>query len=115
MNGETGDWLNSSDSREYFELLRFPTVGADPNHLRDCVACATWLRQWLRKTGAEAELIVPHAGDPSTSVPVVFGEIKGQEGATTVLLYGHYDVQPPDPLDQWATPPFEPTFKDGRV
>ena len=50
------------------------------------------------------------------SVPVVYGEIEGQEGATTVLLYGHYDVQPADPLEEWKTPPFEPTLKDdGRV
>jgi len=125
MNEETGDWLNSNDSKEYFELLRFPTVGADPNHLRDCVACATWLKRWLRGIGAEAELVVPLQGtgnveqgtgrDPVLSVPVVYGELKGAEGATTVLLYGHYDVQPADPLDQWKTPPFEPTPKEGRV
>ena len=115
MNGETEDWLSSGDSKEYFELLGFPTVGAAPNHLRDCVACATWLKRWLKGIGAEAELIVPRAGDILTSVPVVFGEVGGGEGATTVLLYGHYDVQPPDPLDQWVTPPFEPTFRDGRV
>ena len=115
MNGETGDWLNSGDSREYFELLRFPAIGAYPNRLGDCVACATWLKRWLRRIGAEAELIVPDAGDVRTTTPVVFGEIGGEEGATTILLYGHYDVQPPDPLDQWATPPFEPTFRDGRV
>jgi len=116
MSAETNDWLSSSDSKEYFELLRFPTVGADPNHLRDCINCATWLKRWLRGIGAEAELIVPQgAGDPALSVPVVYAELKGGEGAMTVLLYGHYDVQPPDPLDQWKTPPFEPTVRDGRV
>ena len=125
MKDEIDGWLSSSDSKEYFELLRFPTIGAQPNNLRDCIACATWLKKWLKAIGAEAELIVPQmrdegraAGDEgfALSVPVVFGEIKGQEGATTVLLYGHYDVQPPDPLDEWRTPPFEPTLKDdGRV
>ena len=48
-------------------------------------------------------------------MPVVYGELKGDEGATTVLVYGHYDVQPPDPLDLWETPPFEPTVKGDRV
>ena len=116
MSEEIGEWLKSNDSREYFELLRLPTVGADPAHLRDCVQAATWLREWLRSIGAEAGLVLPEgAPGQSASVPVVFGELKGAEGATTVLVYGHYDVQPPDPLDLWETPPFEPTVKGDRV
>ena len=111
MKEETGDWLKSSDSKDYFELLRFPTVGAEKEHLRDCVQCATWLKKWLRAIGAEAELLTA-----DFNPPVVYAELKGQEGATTVLLYGHYDVQPADPLEEWQTPPFEPTLKDdGRV
>ena len=110
MKEETSAWLKSSDSKDYFELLRFPTVGADQNHLRDCVQCATWLKKWLETIGASAELLTS-----GFNPPVVFGEIKGQEGAPTVLLYGHYDVQPPDPFDQWLTPPFEPTVKGDRV
>ena len=125
MKDEMGDWLNSKDSKDYFELLRFPTIGAQKESLRDCVQCATWLKKWLKTIGASAELLVPQGtgkreqgtgdGGFALSVPVVYGEIKGQEGATTVLLYGHYDVQPPDPLGEWETPPFEPTVKDGRV
>ena len=130
MNTETDAWLNSNDSKDYFALLKMPTVGADPHHLRDCVQAATWLKRWLKGIGAEAELILPEEGrskkeegreeegrgaKPLTPVPVVYGELKGEEGATTVLVYGHYDVQPPDPLDLWETPPFEPTLKDGRV
>ena len=123
MNEETGDWLNSSDSKDYFELLRFPTVGAEKEHLRDCVQCATWLKKWLRGIGAEAELILPSCasltsgGDAASPlcVPVVYAELKGQEGATTVLVYGHYDVQPADPLGEWTTPPFEPTLKGDRI
>ena len=111
MNEEINDWLKSSDSKDYFELLRFPTVGAEREHLRDCAACATWLKKWLKTIGAEAELLTA-----DFNPPVVYGEIKGAEEATTVLLYGHYDVQPPEPLDEWKTPPFEPTLKDdGRV
>ena len=122
---ETGDWLKSSDSKDYFELLRFPTVGAQKERLRDCAACATWLKKWLKGIGASAELIVPQGtgnreqgiGDSgfALSVPVVYAELKGQEGATTVLVYGHYDVQPADPLGEWETPPFEPTVKGDRV
>ena len=115
MNDETSEWLNSNDSKDYFELLGFPTVGAERDHLRDCVACATWLKKWLKTIGAEAECLVPAVSCPSPdlSVPIVFGEIKGEEGGTTVLFYGHYDVQPADPIQEWQTPPFEPTLKDG--
>ena len=123
MSAATSDWLKSSDSKDYFELLRFPTVGAEKEHLRDCVQCATWLRKWLKGIGASAELIVPHrdegrgTGDEgfALSVPAVYAELKGQEGATTVLLYGHYDVQPADPLGEWKTPPFEPTVQGDRI
>lgn len=112
------DWLKSQDSNEYFELLRFPTIGADPARLRDCVAAAMWLKKWLEKIGAEAELVLPQSAAKSPcgkSVPVVYGELKGAEGGTTVLVYGHYDVQPPDPLELWESAPFEPTVRDGRV
>ena len=123
MSAAISDWLRSSDSKDYFELLKFQTVGAEKEHLRDCVQCATWLKKWLKSIGAEAELIVPQRDqgsgiedqDFALSVPVVYGEIKGQEGATTVLLYGHYDVQPADPLEEWETPPFEPTVKGDRI
>ena len=123
MSAAISDWLKSSDSKDYFELLKFQTVGAEKEHLRDCVQCATWLKKWLKSIGAEAELIVPQRDqgsrigeqDFALSVPVVYGEIKGQEGATTVLLYGHYDVQPADPIGEWETPPFEPTVKGDRI
>ena len=52
MNDTINDWLKSDDSREYFELLKIPTVGADPLHLKDCVQAATWLKKWLRSIGA---------------------------------------------------------------
>ena len=110
MSAAISDWLKSNDSKDYFELLGFPTVGAQKEHLRDCAACATWLKRWLKGIGAEVELLTA-----DFNPPVVYAELKGQEGATTVLVYGHYDVQPPDPLSEWKTPPFEPTVKDGRV
>ena len=117
MSAATSDWLKSSDSKDYFELLKFPTVGAEKEHLRDCVQCATWLKKWLKGIGASAELLLPQSeGEtPSLHVPVVYAELKGQEGATTVLLYGHYDVQPADPIGEWKTPPFEPTVQGDRI
>lgn len=115
MNGEKSDWQNLNDSKDYFELLKFPTVGADPSHLKDCVACAMWLKKWLKGIGAEAELILPQTNNLQTSLPIVFGEITSPKGVTTILLYGHYDVQPPDPLEEWDSPPFEPTVKGDRV
>ena len=119
MNIEIGDWLKSEDSREYFELLGFPTVGADPLHLADCARAATWLKKWLKSIGAEAELVTPPVSGASNGgglcVPVVVGELAGSESVQTVLIYGHYDVQPPDPLELWETPPFEPTVREGRI
>lgn len=109
-SAETDAWLRSEDSKDYFELLRFPSVGAEKDHLRDCVQCAMWLKVWLEKIGAKAELLTR-----DFAPPVVFAEISSSPDASTVLLYGHYDVQPADPLDQWATPPFEPVFKGGRI
>ena len=109
-NVEAEDWLKSEDSKEYFELLRFQSVGADPTLLGESARCATWLKKWLEKIGAEAELQTR-----DFSPPVLFAQFKAEEGAPTVLFYGHYDVQPPDPLDQWLTPPFEPVLKGERV
>lgn len=97
---------------DWFALLRLPTVGADPKRLGDCARAAALLKKKLQKMGFEAEIVVPESGLP---VPVVFAERQGLEDAPTVLFYGHYDVQPEDPLDGWNTPPFEPVIKDGRV
>ena len=116
---ETDAWLSSGDSKDYFELLAFPTVGADPMRLRDCIRCATWLKRWLEGIGAKVELLNSERRDAGGALlpdpPMVFAELTHDDGAPTVLFYGHYDVQPPDPLDEWETPPFEPSVRDGRV
>ena len=98
--------------KEYFELLRFPTIGAEPMRLKDCVDCAMWLKKWLVPQGFTVELM--QAPKMLGTPPILLAERKGTEGAPTVLFYGHYDVQPPDPLDAWETPPFEPTLKDDQ-
>ena len=102
--------------KEYTDLLRYESVGADPSHLRDCVSCASWLRKWLGALDFKAELLYPkQEKDALLPPPVLFAERPGSEEAATVLVYGHYDVQPADPLAEWKTPPFEPTVVDGRV
>jgi amidohydrolase len=98
--------------KEYFELLRFPTIGAEPMRLKDCVDCAMWLKKWLVPQGFSVELM--QAPKMLGTPPILLAERKGTEGAPTILFYGHYDVQPPDPLDAWETPPFEPTLKDDQ-
>ena len=108
------DFFTDDIRREYFELLKFETVGADPAKLRECVDCAMWIKKWLASMGFAGELM--QAPGMLGTPPVLFAERKGAEGAPTALFYGHYDVQPADPLDEWNTPPFEPTLKDdGRV
>jgi acetylornithine deacetylase/succinyl-diaminopimelate desuccinylase-like protein len=96
----------------WFALLRLPTVGTDPKRLGECARAAAWLKAFLKPLGFETEILTPGNGIP---VPVLIAERPGAEGAMTVLFYGHYDVQPEDPLDGWQTPPFEPTLIDGRV
>ena len=116
MNEISSEKPSLNELAEFFELLKFPTIGADPMHLRDCVQCAMWLKKWLEGIGADAELLLPQGESVlNAPPPVVFAERPGTEGAPTVLFYGHYDVQPPDPIAEWNTPPFEPTEKDGRV
>ena len=94
---------------ELSEFLRIPSVSADPARAEDVVRAAEWVCGAIRRAGGEAEL-VSH-GDR----PLAVGEVRTSTGnnAPTVLLYGHFDVQPPDPLELWESPPFEPTVRDG--
>jgi acetylornithine deacetylase/succinyl-diaminopimelate desuccinylase-like protein len=94
---------------ELYEFLRIPSVSAKPAHTEDTRRAAAWLAERLGAAGLEAEV----AETPGH--PIVLAEWRGAEGAPTVLIYGHYDVQPPEPLDEWTSPPFEPTERDGRI
>lgn len=94
---------------ELFELLRIPSVSADPAHTGDIAAAGKWVADKLASIGIASEVI------PTKGHPIVYGESPKLEGAPTVLVYGHYDVQPVDPLDQWISPPFEPEVRDGRI
>ena len=95
---------------ELFELLRFPSVSADPKFKADMLRTAEYVAEKLKIAGADEVEICPTAG-----YPIVYGEKIIDASLPTVLVYGHYDVQPPDPLDLWKTPPFEPTIRDEKI
>ena len=90
-------------------FLRFPSVSTQPEHAPDLLACAEWLRDLLSCIGLRADV---HTTEGS---PVVLASAPRDPAKRTVLIYGHYDVQPPEPLDGWTTPPFEPQVREGRL
>ncbi len=91
------------------ELLRIPSVSAISVHKPDVRRAGEFVRKLLADSGLKAELV------ETAGHPIVYAEWLQAAGAPTVLIYGHYDVQPPDPLDKWTTPPFEPTVRDGCI
>ncbi|MDQ3290623.1 MAG: dipeptidase [Bacteroidota bacterium] len=95
---------------ELFDLLRIPSVSADPAFRGDVLRAADFLSQKLREAGADKVEICPTAG-----YPIVYGEKIIDPDLPTVLMYGHYDVQPADPYELWHSPPFEPVIKDDKI
>lgn len=95
---------------ELFELLRFPSISADPGSREDVLKAANFVADKLKEAGAENVEVCPTAGNP-----IVYGERIVDASKPTVLVYGHYDVQPADPLELWHTSPFEPTIRDGKI
>jgi acetylornithine deacetylase/succinyl-diaminopimelate desuccinylase-like protein len=95
---------------ELFELLRFPSVSADPAYKTEVLKTADFVAQKLTDAGADKVEVCPTAG-----YPIVYGEKIIDPAKPTVLVYGHYDVQPADPLELWHTPPFEPTLRDEKI
>jgi acetylornithine deacetylase/succinyl-diaminopimelate desuccinylase-like protein len=95
---------------ELFDLLRFPSVSADPKYKAEVLKTADYTADKLREAGADNVEVCSTAG-----YPIVYGEKIIDSSKPTVLVYGHYDVQPPDPLELWKTPPFEPTVRDGKI
>ena len=95
---------------ELLELLRIPSVSAKKVHRNDMVKCAEAVKERLLKAGAEKVVIYPTDGHP-----VVFGEKIIDPKKPTILVYGHYDVQPADPLELWHSGPFDPVIKDGKI
>lgn len=95
---------------ELFSILRIPSISAKPEHKPDMERCAGRLAELLLEAGADSAQVMPTSGNP-----VVYGEKKVDPSFKTVLVYGHYDVQPPEPLEKWNTDPFEPVIHDDAI
>lgn len=106
-------YLDRNQSRirdELFDFLRIPSVSARSEHRNDMRRAAEWLADSMTRIGVEARIF------ETPGHPIVVGEWrKAGPGRPTVLVYGHYDVQPVEPLDLWTSPPFEPTVRDGKL
>jgi acetylornithine deacetylase/succinyl-diaminopimelate desuccinylase-like protein len=94
---------------DLFEFLRFPTVSAQPKHAPDMEACAVWLEKKFGSMGLTSQVM------PTGGHPAVIAQNKHVAGRRTILIYGHYDVQPPEPLELWDHPPFEPHVENGII
>lgn len=101
----------SRSIEELLELLRIPSVSAIPHHATDVRKAAEMTAELLTRAGMEKVRLE----EPSQGYPVVRGDWLGAPERPTLLLYGHYDVQPPDPIDEWTSPPFEPDIREGRI
>ena len=112
MNGPD-QYIDQNKDRfisELLDLLRIPSVSADPKYKADVARCAEAVKQRLVEAGADKVEVCATAGHP-----IVYGEKIVDPAKPTVLVYGHYDVQPPDPLDLWHSGPFDPVIKDGMI
>src|SRR5512134_4025350 len=107
------DFINVNRDRYLTELkdyLAIPSISALPQHANDVRRCAEWTADELRRVGLQNVKLIETPGNP-----VVYGDWLGAPGAPTILFYGHYDVQPVDPLNLWESPPFEATVRDGEI
>ncbi len=110
---KTIDFINVNRERyldELKTLLAIPSISALPAHREDVARCAEWCAAEMRRIGLQNVELKPTPGNP-----VVYGDWLGAPGAPTILFYGHYDVQPVDPLNLWESPPFEATIRDGEL
>lgn len=113
MSKESIQYVNENSARyeeELIEILKVPCISSDPEHKADMVTMAEQLKAEMEKIGLNNAQIIPTAGHPS-----VYSEWLGAPGKPTLLIYGHYDVQPVDPVELWDSPPFEPVIKDGKI
>ncbi len=95
---------------ELFAFLRIPSISTDPEHKRDVDRAAAFVAESLEKAGMENVEVIRTEGHP-----LVYADWLHAAGKPTVLCYGHYDVQPPDPLEEWVSPPFDPVVRDGNI
>ena len=113
MSNAVSSWVDSNRQRlldELFELIRIPSVSTLPEHQPDVARAAAFTADHLRSAGLENVEIIPTDGHP-----LIYADWLHAPGKPTVLCYGHYDVQPPDPLDLWVSPPFEPELRNGNI
>lgn len=113
MSQATDTYIRSHAERfleELKDFLRIPSISTDPEHAGDVARAAQWVADGLKQAGLENIEIIP-----TEHHPLVYADWLHAPGKPTVLCYGHYDVQPPDPLELWHTPPFEPTLRDGNI
>src|ERR1700682_938535 len=101
--------MRASHLEDYYSFLRFPSVSTDAEYADKVTECAHWLVEKLSGIGLETKLV------PTPGHPVVWARNTHQAGRKSVLFAAHYDVQRPDPLELWDSPPFEPVLKDGYV
>ena len=107
------DFINMNREKYLDELkglLAIPSISALPEHAADVRRCAEWCGDEMRRIGLQNVKLIDTPGNP-----IVYGDWLGAPGAPTILFYGHYDVQPVDPLDLWESPPFEATVRDGEL
>ena len=107
------DFINTHRDRYVDELktyLAIPSISALPQHAEDVKRCAQWTADEMTRIGLQNVKLIDTPG-----FPVVYGDWLGAPGAPTILFYGHYDVQPVDPLNLWDSPPFEATVRDGEI
>jgi acetylornithine deacetylase/succinyl-diaminopimelate desuccinylase-like protein len=101
--------MRASHLEDYYSFLRFPSISTDEDYSEKVAECAHWLVEKLTGMGLDTQLV------STPGHPVVWARNKHKTGRRTVMIYGHYDVQPPDPLELWDSPPFDPVLKDGFV
>ena len=107
------DYLNTNQTQfeqELMEFLRFPSVSSLPEHAADVRRAGEWVAARLKRAGMENVEILETGHHP-----VVYADWLHRPGKPTVMIYGHFDTQPVDPVELWESPPFEPTVKDGKV
>jgi acetylornithine deacetylase/succinyl-diaminopimelate desuccinylase-like protein len=110
MTSDLGGGDQQQMVRELSAFLSIPSISTLPSHAADCRRAAQWLEDEFRRLGCPVVELLEGRGHP-----VVWAEGPAVPGRPTLLIYGHYDVQPPDPLEEWSTPPFEPTVRDGKL
>src|SRR5579862_6486985 len=113
MSTAIDDYIQQNRPRlldELKDFIRIPSISTSPEHKGDVERAAQFVAEALRRAGLEHVQIIPTAGHP-----LVYADWLHAPGKPTVLCYGHYDVQPADPLNEWISPPFEPTVRNGNL